>query len=214
MSQEEPRRNHRPGAWQHLAEESERRFDELRDAAEITHPPIAQSERLEGRNAELKARIVTRDEQIAQLTEFTTLAISRLAAQHDEIEGLRRQVTGNGVVRRLPEATHRIAPFGSCGEGRSRLVTRVPLTASAKPPGRPTWAVAVQDPGKAVAVPLEPRWFPVRAVGGRRERDAAQLIGPKISVRSKSASMPSSTAPSCFSSYLKCVSMTASIPSR
>ncbi|MGW5123997.1 hypothetical protein ACWEQ7_08025 [Streptomyces sp. NPDC004069] len=104
----------RPGAYQHLAEEFERRFNELRDAGEIADPRIAQVERLKAHNAELKARIVTRAEQTAQLTEFRTLAISRLAAQHDEIERLRRQVTDNGVVRRLPEATNDTAPFGSC----------------------------------------------------------------------------------------------------
>jgi DNA repair exonuclease SbcCD ATPase subunit len=104
----------RPGAYQHLAEEFERRLNELRDAGEIVDPRIAQIERLKAQNAELKSRIVTRDEQIAQLTEFRNLAISRLAAQHDEIERLRRQVTDNGVVRRLPEATNHIAPFGSC----------------------------------------------------------------------------------------------------
>ncbi|MFD4233253.1 hypothetical protein [Streptomyces sp. NPDC058542] len=105
----------RPGAYQHLAEEFERRLHQLRDAGEIVDPRIAQIERLKAQNAELKARIVTRDEQIAQLTEFRTLAISRLAAQHDEIERLRRQVTDIGVVRQLPGATtNRVAPFGSC----------------------------------------------------------------------------------------------------
>ncbi|MFD4173561.1 hypothetical protein [Streptomyces anulatus] len=105
----------RPGAYQHLAEEFERRLNELRDAGKIVDPRIAQIERIKAQNAELKERIVTRDEQIAQLTEFRSLAISRLAAQHDEIERLRRQVTDIGVVRQLPGATtNRVAPFGSC----------------------------------------------------------------------------------------------------
>ncbi|MGW1844194.1 hypothetical protein [Streptomyces sp. NPDC001966] len=105
----------RPGAYQHLAEEFEHRLSELRHAGEIVDPRIAQIERLKAQNAELKERIVTRDEQIAQLAEFRTLAISRLAAQHDEIERLRRQVTDSGIVRQLPAArTDRVAPFGSC----------------------------------------------------------------------------------------------------
>ncbi|MFF2063268.1 hypothetical protein ACFVWZ_15940 [Streptomyces sp. NPDC058200] len=105
----------RPGAYQHLAEEFERRLNELRDAGEIVDPRIAQIERLKAQNAGLKERIVTRDEQIAQLAEFRTLAISRLAAQHHEIERLRRQVTDIGVVRQLPGArTNHVAPFGSC----------------------------------------------------------------------------------------------------
>ncbi|MFD7123917.1 hypothetical protein ACFV9X_11960 [Streptomyces anulatus] len=90
-------------------------MNELRDAGKIVDPRIAQIERIKAQNAELKERIVTRDEQIAQLTEFRSLAISRLAAQHDEIERLRRQVTDIGVVRQLPGATtNRLAPFGSC----------------------------------------------------------------------------------------------------
>ncbi|MFD7862258.1 hypothetical protein [Streptomyces sp. NPDC059783] len=104
----------RPGAYQHLAEEFERRLNELRDAGQIVDPRVAQIERLKVQNAELKERIVTRDEQIAQLTGFRTLAISRLAAQHDEIERLRRQVADSGVVRRLPDTASRITPFGSC----------------------------------------------------------------------------------------------------
>ncbi|MGW9120454.1 hypothetical protein ACWGRV_28235 [Streptomyces sp. NPDC055663] len=105
----------RPGAYQHLAEEFEHRLSELRHAGEIVDPRIAQIERLKTQNAELKERVVTRDEQIAQLAEFRTLAISRLAAQHDEIERLHRQVTDSGIVRQLPAArTNRVAPFGSC----------------------------------------------------------------------------------------------------
>ncbi|MGW6413833.1 hypothetical protein [Streptomyces sp. NPDC055055] len=104
----------RPGAYQHLAEEFERRLEELRDAGEIVDPRLAQIERLKTQNAELKERVVARDEKIAQLTEFQTLAISRLTAQHDEIERLRRQLTDSGTVRRLPGAAGPIAPFGSC----------------------------------------------------------------------------------------------------
>lgn len=49
---------------------------------------------------------------LAELTEFKTLAISRLVAQHDEIERLRRQIAATGPVRPLP--TSRRAQFGSC----------------------------------------------------------------------------------------------------
>ncbi|XHL86297.1 hypothetical protein PW683_01345 [Streptomyces niveus] len=95
-------------------EEFERRLEELRDAGEIVDPRLAQIERLKIQNAELKERIVARDEKITRLTEFQTVAISRLAAQHDEIERLRRQIAGSGPVRLLPGAAERIAPFGSC----------------------------------------------------------------------------------------------------
>ncbi|WP_327127903.1 hypothetical protein [Streptomyces sp. NBC_01727] len=76
-------------------------------------PRIARIERLKAQNAELEERIVTRDQQLAPLTEFRTLLISRLAAQRDEIERLRRLVAHIGIVRQLPgAATNRVAPFG------------------------------------------------------------------------------------------------------
>ncbi|MFF1697335.1 hypothetical protein ACFVXC_27595 [Streptomyces sp. NPDC058257] len=98
----------RPGAYQHLAEEFERRLEALRDAGEIVDPRLAQIERLRAQNTEFKERIIARDEKIAQLTEFRTLAISRLAAQHDEIERLRRQVAEGRTVRLLPGTADRI----------------------------------------------------------------------------------------------------------
>lgn len=98
----------RPGAYQYLAEEFERRLEALRDAGEIVDPRLAQIERLRAQNAEFKERIIARDEKIAQLTEFRTLAISRLAAQHDEIERLRRQVAEGRTVRLLPGTADRI----------------------------------------------------------------------------------------------------------
>lgn len=55
------------------------------------------------------------DSELPKLTEFRVLAIPRLAAQHDEIERLRSQLTrqteAGDVVTRL---TLREAPFGSC----------------------------------------------------------------------------------------------------
>ena len=101
----------RPGAYQHLAEEFERRVKQLQDAGEIVDPRNAQIERLKTQNAELKERITKRDERIAELTEFETLAISRLAAQHAEIERLRRQITDGGNIRRLPSPAAGTAPY-------------------------------------------------------------------------------------------------------
>ncbi len=48
------------------------------------------------------------------LCDFKVLGISRLAAQHDEIERLRRQITESGTVRQLPHGASRKAPYGSC----------------------------------------------------------------------------------------------------
>ncbi|MFJ8757822.1 hypothetical protein [Streptomyces cyaneofuscatus] len=111
-----PKRNrdgtHRPGAYQHLAEEFERRVKQLQDAGEIVDPRAAQIERLKTLNAELKERLIKRDAEVKELTEFQTVAISRLAAQHAEIERLRKQATSGENVRRLPSAG--TAPYGSC----------------------------------------------------------------------------------------------------
>lgn len=104
----------RPGPYQHLAAEFERRLRELRAAGEIVDPRAAQIERLKHEVTALKERIATRDEHLAELTEFKTLAISRLVAQHDEIERLRRQIAATGPVQPLPTGTSRRAPFGSC----------------------------------------------------------------------------------------------------
>ncbi|WP_431040773.1 hypothetical protein ACQUSR_01940 [Streptomyces sp. P1-3] len=104
----------RPGAYQHLAEEFERRVQELQAAGEIIDPRAAQVERLKAENAELKKRIADRDQELAKMIAFKTLAISRLAAQHDEIERLREQATQGGNVRQFPAARGDSAPFGSC----------------------------------------------------------------------------------------------------
>ncbi|MFI9781401.1 hypothetical protein ACIHCV_43525 [Streptomyces sp. NPDC051956] len=104
----------RPGPYQHLAEEFERRLTALRDAGEIVDPRAAQIERLKAEVAELKNRVTKRDEELAELTEFKTVAISQLAALHDEITRLREQASALGNVRRLPAARGGTAPYGSC----------------------------------------------------------------------------------------------------
>ncbi|MGW2346670.1 hypothetical protein [Streptomyces sp. NPDC001661] len=104
----------RPGAYQYLAEEFERRVKQLQDAGKIVDPRVAQIERLKRQNTELKERITKRDERIAELTEFETLAISRLSAQHAEIVRLRQQITQDGTVRSLASPVRGTTPYGSC----------------------------------------------------------------------------------------------------
>jgi DNA repair exonuclease SbcCD ATPase subunit len=104
----------RPGAYQHLAEEFERRVAELQQAGKIVDPREAQIERLKTERAELKKRVADRDARLEKLTGFKQLAISRLAAQHAEIERLRQQITDGANVRVLPAAADRTAPYGSC----------------------------------------------------------------------------------------------------
>jgi hypothetical protein len=96
----------RPGAYQHLAEEFTARVQALQGAGEIVDPRAAHLERLKKENAELRDRVARRDGEVAKLTEFRILAISRLAAQYDEIERLRslltQQAEAGDVVTHLP----------------------------------------------------------------------------------------------------------------
>ncbi|MFE4601116.1 hypothetical protein ACFRKE_09680 [Kitasatospora indigofera] len=89
----------RPGPYQHLAEEFERRLKTLQDAGEIVDPRDAQIARLKADNADLRGRVARRDQRIAELVEFQTLALSRLAAQHHEIHRLRGALANAGNVR-------------------------------------------------------------------------------------------------------------------
>ncbi|MFD5231269.1 hypothetical protein ACFWJ5_22570 [Streptomyces qaidamensis] len=77
-------------------------------------PRIAQIERLKTKVAELKEHLAQRDETVAELTTFKELAVSRLAAQHDEIVRLRERAAVLGNVRRLPAVRPGTAPYGSC----------------------------------------------------------------------------------------------------
>ncbi|WDM10196.1 hypothetical protein J3S85_00735 [Streptomyces lavenduligriseus] len=104
----------RPGPYQHLAEEFERRLLTLQQAGEVVDPRIAQIERLKTKVTELKERLAQRDETVAELTAFKELAVSRLAAQHDEIVRLREQAAALGNIRRLPATRPGTAPYGSC----------------------------------------------------------------------------------------------------
>ncbi|MET9544237.1 hypothetical protein ABZY36_02850 [Streptomyces sp. NPDC006627] len=104
----------RPGAYQHLAEEFERRVRELREAGQIVDPRDAQIERLKAEREVLKKRLADREASLAELTDFKQLAISRLAAQHAEIERLRQQIADGATVRALHAAADRTAPYGSC----------------------------------------------------------------------------------------------------
>ncbi|MCX5318021.1 hypothetical protein [Streptomyces sp. NBC_00154] len=79
----------REGPYQHLGDEFVRRLAAHREAGEAPDPRDAQIERLKAQNAELKDRVTERDATIEELTEFKKLALSRLAAQHDEITHLR-----------------------------------------------------------------------------------------------------------------------------
>jgi hypothetical protein len=79
----------RPGPYQHLADEFHRRLAALRDTGASPDPRDTQISRLKDGNDTLKRRLDEKDTLIAELTSFRQQALSRLAAQHDEIQRLR-----------------------------------------------------------------------------------------------------------------------------
>ncbi|MEU6565989.1 hypothetical protein [Streptomyces parvulus] len=105
----------RPGPYQHLAEEFERRLKLLQDAGTIVDPRAAQIRRLKDKNAKLEERLKDQNTEIDELKEFQQLALSRIAAQHLEIERLRAEKVVGGKIAALPP---RGAPvtgtIGSC----------------------------------------------------------------------------------------------------
>jgi hypothetical protein len=147
----------RLGPYQHLAEEFERRLAALQQAGEIVDPRAAQIERLKTQVAELKDRVAKRDEALAELTAFKTLAVSRIAAQHAEIERLREQAAALGNVRRLPAARSGTAPYGSCicggvdfglgGGGRPGQPGGAPRPCVVRVTDRTRWSGPIQTRG-------------------------------------------------------------------
>jgi hypothetical protein len=77
--------------YPHLKEEFEKRLASLRAGGDAPDPRDAQIARLKGVGDELRHKIADRDAAIRDLEQFRELALSRLAAQHDEITRLRRQ---------------------------------------------------------------------------------------------------------------------------
>jgi hypothetical protein len=104
----------RPGPYQHLAEEFERRLAELREQGVVPNPRAAQVERLKEQVAGLKERLAARDAQIDGLADFRQRVLSQLAAQRMEIERLREALATPSNVRALPNRPRPDAPYGSC----------------------------------------------------------------------------------------------------
>lgn len=90
-------------SYPHLKEEFERRLAALRTAGTVPDPRDAQITRLKADNDELRQKLAGRDAALRDLEQFKVTALSRLAAQHDEISRLRRQATpaAVGKVRTL-----------------------------------------------------------------------------------------------------------------
>ena len=88
-----------------LREEFETRLTAIRQAGGTPDLREAQINRLKTQIAALKERLARQDTAITELTGFKAQALSRLAAQHDEVTRLRRDIQHAAGVRRLPTAT-------------------------------------------------------------------------------------------------------------
>ncbi|WP_280471549.1 hypothetical protein [Nocardia cyriacigeorgica] len=86
----------------HLKEEFERRRDQLRETGVIVDPRDAQIDRLTDQVSALRQRVRDRDAEVASLRGFRVEALSRLAAQHEEILRLRAAVAAAHHVHALP----------------------------------------------------------------------------------------------------------------
>ena len=77
--------------YPHLKEEFERRLAAAHASGTALDPRDAQVTRLKAQIDDLRQKLADRDATIRDLGQFRELALSRLAAQHDEITRLRRQ---------------------------------------------------------------------------------------------------------------------------
>ena len=88
-----------------LREEFEAKLAAVVEDGDEPDPRDTQISRLKTRAATLAERLARQDAVIAELTGFKARALSRIAAQHDEITRLRREVQQAARVRRLPSTT-------------------------------------------------------------------------------------------------------------
>jgi hypothetical protein len=85
-----------------LREEFEAKLAAAFQDGDAPDPRDAQIGRLKAQSAALAGRLARQDGVISELTDFKARALSRIAAQHDEITRLRREVQQAARVRRLP----------------------------------------------------------------------------------------------------------------
>jgi hypothetical protein len=88
-----------------LREEFEAKLAAAVQDGDAPDPRDAQIGRLKAQASTLTERLARQDGVIAELSDFKAQALSRIAAQHDEITRLRREVQQAARVRRLPSAT-------------------------------------------------------------------------------------------------------------
>jgi hypothetical protein len=83
-------------------------------AGEILDPRLAQVSRLKEANVTLKERLAKQETELAELTEFKHRALSRIAAQHLEIECLREHAEAGSKVVALSARKPAGGTIGSC----------------------------------------------------------------------------------------------------
>ena len=88
-----------------LREEFEAKLAAAVQDGDAPDPRDAQIGRLKAQATTLTERLARQDAMIAELTGFKVQALSRIAAQHDEISRLRREIRQAARIRRLPSAT-------------------------------------------------------------------------------------------------------------
>ncbi|PRX96239.1 hypothetical protein [Allonocardiopsis opalescens] len=89
-------------SYGHLKDEFTRRLNQMHEDGDLPDPRSAQIRRLKDENTRLRDRLHACEQRLAELMELRTSAISRLAAQHDEITQLRRALATRGNVGALP----------------------------------------------------------------------------------------------------------------
>jgi hypothetical protein len=106
----------RDGPYQHLAEEFVRRLKALQEAGTVPDPRDAQVARLKAESNTLRDRLARPSATIEELTSFKTLALSRIAAQHEEITRVRSSQPDPDTppVARLTPVPGRSHTIGSC----------------------------------------------------------------------------------------------------
>jgi AcrR family transcriptional regulator len=88
--------------YPHLKDDFEQRLAQARAAGQVTDPRDAQITRLKDEVQKLRQRLADRDAVFLELSEFKSRALSRLAAQHDELQRLQAQAALPGNIRVLP----------------------------------------------------------------------------------------------------------------
>ncbi|MFI6368822.1 hypothetical protein ACIBG0_39595 [Nocardia sp. NPDC050630] len=88
--------------YAHLRAEFEHRVQQLQQAAETPDPKAAQIERLKTMIDKLKTNLAQANSTIQDLIDFRSQALSRIAAQHDEILRLRASDDLEANITRLP----------------------------------------------------------------------------------------------------------------